>query len=359
MPLNFSHRGHRKRVNDNTMLNVGVIGTGSIARLAHVPAYKKSNTNIIAFADSDLKRAKNLAKKYKVEHVYADYIDLLENKDIDVVSICTPTFLHAPIAIEAAKYGKHILVEKPMALSTKEAEEMTSSASRHSVKLCVVQNYRYTEPVMKAMKMYKEGQIGEIISIMCVGHHPLFIMAPARWYFDADKTLGPLWESSVHAIDLVLYFLGKPRYIYAIMSDYHDMGFDTDCKVVMEFEGGTKANLDLTIVSSTYQFYLDVFGTVCDVHADIVSGIMYSRYYKGNLIQETIANLARIKKLFGEAFSGKVWTTDEHYLLIKDFIDSIERDTVPPIPGDEGTRLIHVIEAINESRRSKKKVKLE
>jgi predicted dehydrogenase len=338
------------------MINVGVIGTGSIARLAHVPAYKKLNTNIIAFADSDLKRAKSLAKKYKVEHVYADYIDLLENKDIDVVSICTPTFLHAPIAIEAAKYGKHILVEKPMALSTKEAEEMTSSASQHSVKLCVVQNNRYTEPVMEATKMYMEGQIGEIISILCVDHQPLFIGSPARWYFDADKTLGPLWESSVHALDLVLYFLGKPKHVYTSTRDYHDMGFDTDCKVIMEFENGTKANLDLTIVSSTYLFYLDVFGTVCDVHADIISDIMYTRYYKSSLIPETITNLARIKRLFGEAFSGKVWTTNEHYLLIKDFINSIERDTVPPIPGDEGTLLIRTIEVIEKSAKAEKVV---
>jgi predicted dehydrogenase len=341
------------------MLNVGVIGTGSIARLSHVPAYKKLNTNIIAFADTDIKRAKNLAKRYKVEHVYADYIDLLENKDIDVVSICTPTFLHAPITIEAAKYDKHILVEKPMALSTKETEKMTSAASRHSVKLCVVQNYRYTEPVVKAMKMYKERQIGEISSILCVDHQPLFIGSPARWYFDADKTLGPLWESGVHAIDLVLYFLGKPKHVYASTRDYQDMGFDTDCKVMMEFENGTKANLDLTIVSSTDLFYLDLFGTVCDVHADVVSDILYTRYYRSSLIQETITNLARIKRLFGEAFSGRAWISNEHYHLIKDFISSIERDTVPPIPGDEGTRLIHVIETINESRKSGKKIKLE
>src|SRR5438876_622863 len=112
-------------------IGVAVIGSGSIATHRHAPEYAANpNVELLAFVDRVPERAQKLAKKYDAKSL-TDWKDVLEMKDVDAVSVCTPNVLHAPITIAALKAGKHTLCEKPMATSHQEARDMIE-ASRQS-----------------------------------------------------------------------------------------------------------------------------------------------------------------------------------------------------------------------------------
>jgi predicted dehydrogenase len=101
-------------------MNVGLIGCGRVAEL-HICAYVHTpEVNVVAVSDINIEKAKAFAQKYHVSRVFEDYLALLEMKDLDLVSVCTPTTTHAEIACDAARLGKHILLEKPMARNTAE-----------------------------------------------------------------------------------------------------------------------------------------------------------------------------------------------------------------------------------------------
>ena len=121
-------------------MNVGLIGCGGIAKV-HMRVYKSMrNVNVVGVCDLNLERAKYLAQKFKVKKIFQNYNDLFEVKELDLVDICTPVSTHAHIVCDAAKAMPAIIVEKPMALTVSECEEMIKEAKKHGSKLCVGHN---------------------------------------------------------------------------------------------------------------------------------------------------------------------------------------------------------------------------
>ena len=109
-------------------LRVAVIGCGAIAQRRHIPEYAENeHVELVAFSDPNLERAEEMAKRYGGK-AFKDHDELLKEIKPDAVSVCTPNVTHAPISIAAAKAGAHVLVEKPMATSDEEAEQMIQAA---------------------------------------------------------------------------------------------------------------------------------------------------------------------------------------------------------------------------------------
>ena len=124
-------------------LRVGVIGTGAIAKYRHLPEYAaREDVEIVALCDIIKEKADKLAVRYGVESVYTDYKQMIENEELDAVSVCTPNYLHAEISIFALNHGLHVLVEKPMATSLDEANAMIEAAKKQERVLMVGQNQR-------------------------------------------------------------------------------------------------------------------------------------------------------------------------------------------------------------------------
>jgi len=137
---------------------IGIVGCGEISA-AHNKAYRElaDHCELVALSDVNEAAARRRAQDFGVETVYADYHDLLADKRVDVVAVCTPHYLHAPIAIAAADAGKHVLVEKPMCLNVGEVREMVEAARRGGVKLTVS-----TEVVNPRHRFIKERVLPEI-----------------------------------------------------------------------------------------------------------------------------------------------------------------------------------------------------
>ena len=195
-------------------VNVGVIGCGSIAQNRHFPEYDShQETNIMAVCDIDQDRANAAAQRYNAQ-AYTDYIELLKNKDIDVVSVCTPNYLHASITIAALEAGKHVLCEKPMATSLKEAEKMNEAAAKSGKILMIGHNQRFVPSHQKAKKLIESGEVGKVYSFRTAFGHsgPETWSVDGRnsWFFKKDQAvIGAMGDLGVHKADLLRYVLGE------------------------------------------------------------------------------------------------------------------------------------------------------
>ncbi len=327
-------------------LKAGVIGCGNIARRAHFPAYRDLGIEVVGAVDSSEKRASSCARKFKIKRIFTNYNDLFK-EDLDLVSICTPHSTHAQITIDAAKAGINVLVEKPMATNSQDAESMIQACKDSGVKLCVVHNYRFFPAVLEAKKRMKEGRIGRIVSMQAVGHDFIDVMYGA-WRF---KKWGVLEDFGPHIIDIVNFVNNSSPLedIKVIARDYTgNMGCLNDVQAIMMFKNGTRTSIDLSWVTGTFDLYLKIFGTagtldvsVRDNHVREIHGYSTPLEELGSLSRKSIGIAkAVINRTY---FKGSLL---HHKLIIKRFVESIVKGTDPPVTGEEGRAVLAIMDSI-------------
>ena len=205
-------------------IRVGFIGAGRISDL-HQLGYRDNPTGeLAAVADVDANVAESQAKKWGVRKVYTDHRKLLADKEIDAVEILLPHHLHLPVMQEALAAGKHVSLQKPMALSMDEARQMVAAAKRSGKMFRVLENYRTYEPYMRAKAMLDAGEIGDPMSIRIktvqgkgVGGWEV----PARanvWRVDVKKGGGApaILDYGYHVTSIVPFFLGRVEKVHAM-----------------------------------------------------------------------------------------------------------------------------------------------
>jgi len=149
-------------------VRVGIIGAGS-AGLLHALSYSliPGKAQLVAVCDVNENAAKGIAKAYKADRAFTDYRKMLEQKDIEAVSVCLPHFLHAEVTEAAAEEGKHVLCEKPMATTLKECDGMINTTKRAGVKLMIAENHRWTPAHIAMKEALDQGRIGDVKSVYC------------------------------------------------------------------------------------------------------------------------------------------------------------------------------------------------
>jgi predicted dehydrogenase len=201
-------------------LNVGIVGTGMIAHGAHAEAFQAvKGVRVLAAADVDTKRLAAFAAKYGIPKTYTDYEKLAADPDLDIVSVAGPVFLHAPAAIAALQAGKHVLVEKPMALNAKQAQAMVDAAKKAGRKLQVYYRRRFGREAVMAQRLIDRGALGRVYYV-----RTLFLRWRGRPGFDRNmkafgkwftrKQLaggGPLMDLGGYDLDLTMGLLGFPE----------------------------------------------------------------------------------------------------------------------------------------------------
>lgn len=200
-------------------MNIGLIGAGFMAK-AHSIAYAGMPMffwpapaipvkKIIADVDESM--AREAKEKFAFETFTTDWHTIIEDKEIDVVDICTPNHVHAEIAIAAAKAGKHILCEKPLALTTDQAKEMYHAAKENKVTTMVAFNYRRTPAVQLAKKYIEEGAIGKILDFRgtYLQDWSADPASPLSWRFQKSFCgSGALGDIGTHVVDMLRFLIG-------------------------------------------------------------------------------------------------------------------------------------------------------
>ncbi|EPZ41595.1 MULTISPECIES: Gfo/Idh/MocA family protein [Alicyclobacillus] len=207
-------------------LRVGIVGAGGIAQAVHIPNYQKcgDKVNIVAIADVDLERAKDVAKRYDIPHAYATVDEMLGAQELDAVSICTPNKFHAASAIAALQAGCHVLCEKPPAMTVAEAEAMASAAEKANKYLSYGFHYRHTQDVEALKRFIDAGELGDIYAATAIAMRRRGIPG---WGVFTNKELqggGPLIDIGVHMLDTALYLMGYPEPDSVFGATYQKLG---------------------------------------------------------------------------------------------------------------------------------------
>lgn len=230
-------------------LKVGIVGAGGITR-AHLPAYLERPDRVQLNAVCDLVEplAQELAKKAGIDAVYLDINEMLRDADIEAVDICTTHNSHAPLAIAAAEAGKHVIVEKPMAISVQECRDMIAAADKAGTTLMVAQHLRYAPEARAAKRLLDEGKLGTVEAVRT----ELFgggmrgrrrrRRQGERWMQDARRSGGGMMMSEqVHHIDLLRYYAGNVKRVNGVcksLQEHMVHGAEDLVSATLEFESG-------------------------------------------------------------------------------------------------------------------------
>jgi predicted dehydrogenase len=209
--------------NSERKVRVGVIGLG-MGR-AHIEGYKRChNAQVVALCDVDAGRLQDAANRYDVRQTYTDAEEMLRNADVDAVSIALPNHLHSPITLAALNAGKHVLGEKPMAMTAAQAQEMVDAAHRLNRKLMIHFNFRFT-PHAQILKRYVDsGELGRIYYAKTGWLRRRGIPGGGGWFTDRERSGGgPLIDLGVHRLDLALWLMGEPEPVWVMGSTYNEI----------------------------------------------------------------------------------------------------------------------------------------
>jgi predicted dehydrogenase len=190
---------------NDSPLNVALIGYGNMSR-THLGAWRlNSNSRIKGVWGRNAAKVRTFAKANGVKP-YPTLQSILDDESVDVVDVCTPSDTHAKFTIESLAAGKHVLVEKPMALTLTEADQMVEASERYSAKLMVAHVLRFFPEYAKVLQLIKTGRIGRPIISRAFRGVPL---PPLRWLWDIKRSGGVVFDLAIHDIDFLMACYGE------------------------------------------------------------------------------------------------------------------------------------------------------
>ena len=212
-------------------LKVGIIGCGGIANGKHMPSLKKQpEVEMVAFCDIIEERAVEAAKKYGVEgaKTYTDYKELLKDKSIDVIHVCTPNISHSFITVDALEAGKHVMCEKPMAINAAEAKKMVDAAKKTGKMLTIGYQNRQRKDSKYLKAEAEEGVFGDIYYAKATALRRRAVPTWGVFIKEDQQGGGPLIDIGTHALDLTLWTMDNYKPKYCVGTTYHKLNNQTN-----------------------------------------------------------------------------------------------------------------------------------
>ena len=317
-------------------IRIGVIGLGQIALKAHLPGYAKTvGCQITAVHSLREAHAKQVAIQYGIPHIYTDLNRLLESDQVDAVSICTPNFIHASITLKALREGKHVMVEKPMAVTRQEALDMIRAAAKAKKVLMVHHNMRFDPAVRTAEKLLRKKAIGDIFAFKGSLTHkgPEAWSPKANWFFDRHKSGGgAMMDLGPHVFGSLEFLLGEPLMmagaVAAVPKGSHSAP-EIHCDCLLRSKSGAIGTVNLGWADTDYHNRSYFFGTKGSLSLNLAKGDPITIQYRN---QEGKV----FPPLDKDSFSPSIY---EH------FIDCIRTGKTPWVSGQEGLRTVELIES--------------
>lgn len=340
----------------------GVVGVGTWGE-NHVRVFTQNpRANLVAIADVDGSRVRSIAKKYGVKSYYTDYRAMLKDPEIEAVGIATPDFLHLEPCVAAAEAGKHILVEKPLATTVRDAEAILDVARRNNVKLMVDFHNRWNPSCVVAKESIQNGEIGEPLYLYARLNNTK--LSPTEFLKWASKSK-VIWFLTVHACDLARWFFDdEPERVYAISRSkvLEKMGVKTPdfYTAIVEFRRGAVTNFESCwVIPNTIpgvgwgrwqglgiDFELELIGSEGAVYANVVPNPVTRKYTDKNYTWPDIQGTFQLH--------GK-WT-GFGIESINHFVDCVADDREPLVTGEDGLAATKIICAIEESAKTRETV---
>lgn len=232
----------------DSVLRFGLIGCGRISKVHTSVISNLSGAKLEAVCDIVKERAVEVANKFKCK-VFTDYKEMINSDEIDVIDICSPTHLHSQMVIDAAKAGKHVITEKPMALSITDADNMIQECKKNNVKLFVVKQNRYNPPIVKLKEAIEEGRFGKIFygNTTVLWHRDQSYYDDQEWFGEWEKGGGVFINQASHNIDILQWLMGEVDSVYAkIDTMTHKINAEDLGMAILRFKSGAWATIQTT-----------------------------------------------------------------------------------------------------------------
>ena len=332
--------------------SVGIIGAGWVAGARHTPSYlKDGRVRVSTIYDPDLSRARVLAHRYEVPYA-TDNLDELLERARDAVSICTPPMSHKDLAVKALAAGKHVLVEKPMAMNSAEAKAMVTASEKAGKRLVISHNFLFSRSMLRAQKLMTQGKLGDVLHAVA-----LQLSSPSRrlptWFPELPG--GLFFDESPHMLYILRCFLGDLNVDGAWKQDAPEGDRQSVERVEAHLGGaGVSAQLTMSFRAPASEWLVLVIGTkavlVVDVFRDILTVLgSDNRHGSADVLKSSLGFFTQAAA--GFVTSGALHSTGKlfygHDVLVTRFLDSIE-GAPTPVPLSDSLAVVQTMEQIIE-----------
>lgn len=323
-------------------MKIGILGAGMMGN-AHINGFRsfgQQNAEYAAICDIDRDKCEAFAGKYGLR-AYTNLDDLFADKEIDIIDICLPSFMHEEFAVKVANAKKHLLVEKPIAFTLEAAKNIYGAAEKNGVRIMVAQVLRFWPEYVRIKEIYESGEIGDLVTIYAAR---LGQMATwCDWYQDPLKSGETLMNLTLHDIDFLHFMLGKPKSVYSAgkkdaMNNYNDV------MNIFKFERGVNVMVDGSLsMTAGYPFTMRmrVLGTKGSLEFTFISG--------ENIGPESTSSLVMYKPNDGGKLV-EVNNYDAYGMEVRYFVDCIINGAPTETVSKES--ILNVLASVTAAKKS-------
>jgi len=324
----------------------GIVGCGHIGKRHAAVIENDPDGELIALCDNNEKAVKELSQMYSINKWSTDFDQLLD-EGCDVICVCTPHFLHKEMTIKALKSGIHVLVEKPMALSRKDAHDMIEAAQKEERKLYVVKQNRYNVPILLAGKAIQEQKLGKISMVQCnvFWNRNQDYYDQSNWRGIKNKEGGALFTQASHFIDLLVHWFGPVKDAKTKLgTHFHDIDVEDVGLSTVSFESGVLGSISWTtnVYNKNYEGSITIIGE----NGTIKIGGQYLNKIefwdvKSYPLPDNISFVDKPNN-YGK-YQG---SSSNHHRVIEELIKNLNGNESNIVEGQEGELSIDAIEKI-------------
>ncbi len=342
------------------VIGAGAIGTEHLNSLLHCP-----RAAAVAIAETNAQRLREAAEKFHVPRTYTNYKELLEQPDIDAVTIALPTYLHAQVAIDALNARKHVLIEKPMATNAKDAAKIVAAAQKSHRTVMVAKNFRFDRHAQTARAAVQRGDLGEVYHARAFWHRNSGIPRIGSWFTQKQFAGGGVLADSGGALMDVLFYLLNDFEVQSVSATTHAKfgprgrgegtwgKSEVDPKRPFDVEDHSSAYIRMkkgytvTIETSWAGFHpgddrecgIDLLGTEAGL------SLFPAKLFKGGIHGFETTHF----------YNAKNGTTEDR---VQHFVNCVVENKKPIVPIEESLKVQQVMDALYESANSGKEVRL-
>ena len=312
----------------------GLVGCGDISRKRVAPALRDlDNCELVAVSRADPARAESFAAEFGAKRWHADWHGLVADPEVEAVYVATPVHLHAEQAVAAAEAGKHVLCEKPMALTVAECERMNAAATGNGVRLGVAYYRRFYPAVERVREILESGEIGEPV-LAQVNAFERFDPEPGhprRWLLDKRHAGGgPMFDFGCHRIEVLVNLFGDVKDVRGLAGNIvFEREVEDTASALLLFGRGTLGVISVAHAAREPQDTLEIFGSEGSVRVEVLN--------EGRL---------RVRSKDGERAESHPPHANLHQPLIDDFTRAVVEGRPPRVDGQTGQKVSEILELI-------------
>lgn len=324
------------------MLKVAVIGYGYWGPNLVRNFVETPSAEVLMVADISESNLKRVSSRYPAIQTTTSVDDIFSNTDIEAVIIATPVDTHYKLALQALQSGKHVMVEKPMASSSQEAQHLIDEAQKRNLVLMVDHTFVYTGAVRKIADLVREGELGDVL------------------YYDSTRInlglfqhdVNVIWDLAVHDLSIIEYVLNKePRAVSATGISHVEGQPENIAYLTIYYDDNLIAHVNVNWLAPVKVRRTLIGGSKKMIVYDALEPIETIKIYDKGIDIESAEDIYRtlISYRTGDMYSPKIEATEALQLEAKHFIDCIENGKKPETDGAAGLRVVKILEAASQS----------